>query len=101
MGSATIIVVIVFAFWLLVVIYLNCMATQTITEFKKLISVPLTIEQLAFSLSQLSRKDLEIFEELLDKKFQKVILNRGNKTVSQIKKNQTISLKELQKDFGE
>ena len=76
------------------------MATQTTTEFKKFISVPLTMEQLAFSLSQLSRKDLEIFEELLDKKFQKIILSRGKKAVSQIKKNQTISLKELQKDFG-
>lgn len=76
------------------------MATQTITESKKFISVPLTIEQMAFSLSQLSRKDLEIFEELLDKKFQKIILSRGKRAVSQIKKNQTISLKELQKDFG-
>lgn len=76
------------------------MATQTTIEYKKLISVPLTIEQLAFSLSQLSRKDLEIFEELLDKKFQKIILSRGKKSASQIRKNQSISLKELQRDFG-
>lgn len=58
------------------------------------------MEQLAFSLYQLSKKDLEVFEELLDKKFQKIILSRGKKAISQIKKNQTISLKGLQKDFG-
>lgn len=76
------------------------MNTQTIIGSKKFISVPLTVEQVLFSLSQLSKKDLEIFEEVLDKKFQKIILDRDGKALSQINKNQTISLKELQRDFG-
>lgn len=76
------------------------MTTQTVTESKKFISVPLTIEQVVFSLSQLSKKDFEIFEEVLDRKFQKTILTRSKKAVSQISKNQTVSLKELQRDFG-
>ncbi len=76
------------------------MATQTIPGSKKFISVPLTVEQVVFSLSQLSKKDLEIFEEVVDKKFQKIILARGKKAIFQMKKNQTVSLQELQKSFG-
>lgn len=77
------------------------MATiQTETKFKKFISIPLTLEQVAFSLSQLSRKDLEILEELADKKFQKIILSRGRAIFSQFRKNKTLSSQELQKEFG-
>ncbi|OGH20672.1 MAG: hypothetical protein A3D74_05210 [Candidatus Levybacteria bacterium RIFCSPHIGHO2_02_FULL_37_13] len=70
------------------------------TEYQKIISLPLTLEQIAFSLKQLSRTDLEILEELMDKKFQKTILSRGKEIVSQYKKGQTDSLKQLQRDFG-
>ena len=74
-------------------------ATQK-TGYQKFISLPLTLEQIAFSLKQLSRTDLEILEELMDKKFQKTILSRGKEIVSQYKKGQTVSLKQLQRDFG-
>lgn len=74
-------------------------ATQK-TGYHKFISLPLTLEQIAFSLNQLSRTDLEILEELMDKKFQKTILSRGKEIVSQYKKGQTDSLKQLQRDFG-
>lgn len=70
------------------------------TGYQKFISLPLTLEQIAFSLKQLSRKDLEILEELMDKKFQKMILSRGKEIASQHNKEQTVSLKQLQRDFG-
>lgn len=70
------------------------------TGYQKTISLPLTLEQIAFSLKQLSKNDLEILEELMDKKFQKTILSRGKEIVSQYKKGQTDSLKQLQRDFG-
>jgi len=77
------------------------MATQTVikTEFKKSISIPFTLEQIAFSLSRLSRRDLEVLEELTDKKFQKIILSRGKNIFSQFKRGETISLKELRKSY--
>jgi len=77
------------------------MVTQSAVESKKVISVPLTMEQLAFSLLQFSKKDLEVLEELLDKKFQKTIFNRGEKAISQIRGKQVVSLEQLQKEFGQ
>lgn len=79
---------------------MNTTITIQKTGYQKTISLPLTLEQIAFSLSQLSRTDLEILEELMDKKFQKTILSRGKEIVSQYKKGQTDSLKQLQQDFG-
>lgn len=73
---------------------------HTKTGYQKIISLPLTLEQIAFSLKQLSTTDLEILEELMDTKFQKTILSRGKEIVSQYKKGQTDSLKQLQRDFG-
>ncbi len=77
------------------------MAIQTIvkTEFKKSIFIPFTLEQIAFSLNRLSERDLEVLEELADKKFQKTILSREKDILSQFKRGETISLKELQKSY--
>lgn len=72
------------------------MATTTENNVKR-VSTPFTLEQLAVSLQQLSVRDFELLEELLDKKFQKTILSRGK---SAQKKGQAVSLQELQKEFG-
>lgn len=61
---------------------------------QKLVTMPLTLEQIAFSLRQLSHIELELLEELIDKKFQKTILSRARKN------GQTTSLYELQQEFG-
>jgi hypothetical protein len=78
------------------------MASITIQkqDYKKIISVPFTLEQLAFSLNQLSRKDIEMLEELVDGKFRKMVLSRGREIASQYTKGETLSLSELQEEFG-
>jgi len=77
------------------------MSTKTINKIepRKIISLPLTMEQVAWFLGQLSKKELEGLEEMLDKNFQKMVLSRGKEVFSQFKKRDTISLKELQKSF--
>jgi hypothetical protein len=70
------------------------------TRFPKFFSVPVALEQIAFSLNQLSERDFEILEELMDNKFQKTILSRGKNIISQYRKGNTISLKKIQKEFN-
>lgn len=67
---------------------------------KKIIFIPLVLEQVAFVLNQLSKNDLEILEELLDKGFQQTIISRGKSIVAQSKKGKTLSLSKLQQVFG-
>lgn len=75
--------------------------TSTIkTDVEKFVSVPLSLEQIAFSLSQLSQYDLEILEEFLDKKFQRKIISRGKNILSLYKKGKTIPLAQIQKEFN-
>lgn len=78
------------------------MSTTVISQnkTKKIIFIPLVLEQVAFVLSQLSGKDLEVLEELLDKEFQKIIISRGKAIGAQSKKGKTLSLSKLQQVFG-
>lgn len=78
------------------------MTTSTIfkNKTKTIVSIPLVLEQIVFVLNQLSRKDLEVLEELLDKEFQKTIISRGKTILVQSKKGKTISLNKLQQSFG-
>ncbi|OHA62221.1 MAG: hypothetical protein A3E07_02890 [Candidatus Wildermuthbacteria bacterium RIFCSPHIGHO2_12_FULL_45_9] len=66
----------------------------------KSVSVPLTLEQIALSLGQLSPQELEVLEELIDPTFQKTILTRSKEITLLGKRKQTLSLEDLQKDFG-
>lgn len=78
------------------------MSITTISQSKtkKIISIPLILEQVAFVLNQLSKKDMEVLEELLDKEFQKTIISRGKSIFAQSKKRKTLSLNKLQQVFG-
>lgn len=62
--------------------------------------MPLTLEQIALSLGQLSPQELEVLEELIDPTFQKTILTRSKEITLLGKRKQTLSLEDLQKDFG-
>ena len=63
------------------------------------IKVPLSLEQLAIALSQLPPKKWEDLELMLDKKFQKIILERGKTAWMEYKNGKTVSLDQLKKEF--
>jgi hypothetical protein len=64
-----------------------------------LVQIPLSLEQLAIALRQLSPERLKDLEMLLDKKFTQLVLKRGKKAYQAYKKGQTIGLDQLQKEF--
>jgi hypothetical protein len=64
-----------------------------------LVQIPLSLEQLAIALRQLSPERLKDLEMLLDKKFTRLVLKRGQKAYQAYKKGQTIGLDQLQKEF--
>ena len=63
------------------------------------IKVPLSLEQLAIALNQLPPKKWEDLELMLDKKFQKTILERGKTAWQEYEKGKTITLDQLKEEF--
>lgn len=79
------------------VVYIKIsMANNTST-----IQIPLSLEQLAIALKQLPPAKWEDLELMLDKKFQKTILERGKTAWQEYKKGKTITLDQLKKEFPE
>lgn len=64
------------------------------------IQTPFTLEQIAITLRQLPKQQIEELELMLDKKFQKTILERGKTAWSEYQQGQTLSLNQLQKEFS-
>ncbi len=65
------------------------------------IQIPLSLEQLAIALRQLSKAKWEDLELMLDKKFQRTILERGKTAWQEYKKEETITLNQLREEFPE
>lgn len=64
------------------------------------IQVPLSLNQLAIALRQLPPSKWEDLELMLDKKFEKIILQRGKTAWQDYEKKETLTLKELKKEFS-
>ncbi len=64
------------------------------------IQIPLSLEQIAIALKQLPPAKWEDLELMLDKKFQKTILKRGETAWQEYEQGETIEIKELQKQFS-
>lgn len=65
------------------------------------IKVPLRLDQLAIALRQLPPSKWEDLELMLDQEFETTILQRGKNARQDYKKGETLTLKELQKEFSE
>lgn len=69
------------------------------TNKTSLVKIPLSLEQLAIALKQLSPEKWEDLEMILDKKFRKIVLKRGEKAYQQYKKGKTLTLEKFKKEF--
>ena len=65
------------------------------------IKIPLSLEQLAIALGQLPSEKWEDLEMMLDKKFQKTVLKRGETAWQEYEKGKTLSLNQLKEEFSE
>jgi len=65
------------------------------------IKIPLSLEQLAIALRQLPSEKWEDLEMMLDKKFQRTVLKRGETAWREYKKGKTLTLNQIKKEFSE
>ncbi len=66
----------------------------------KLIKFPITLEQIDWSLRQLSGEDCEKLDMILDKNFKEIILKRGDNALKEYQKGEMLSVNDLKKEFN-
>lgn len=74
------------------------MSTRTPT--RRLVSLPVSLDQLAFSIEQLSPSDLEALELSFDPAERKEILRRGRAVRGLARRGKALNLPDLQAEFG-
>lgn len=76
------------------------MSTRTPARARRLVSLPVSLDQLAFSIEQLSPSDLEALEFSFDSAERKEILRRGKAMRGLARRGKTLPLPGLQAEFG-
>lgn len=76
------------------------MPTRTPTRARRLVSLPASLDQLAFSVEQLSQSDLETLELSFDPTERKEIIRRGKAVRGLARRGKALNLPDLQAEFG-
>lgn len=80
--------------------YSRIMSARTPTRARRLVSLPVSLDQLAFSIERLSPDDLEALELSFDPRERKEILRRGKAVRGLARRGKTLTLPDLQAEFG-
>ncbi len=64
------------------------------------ITLPLTLEQLAFAIKQLPTDDVDRLDLLLDDKLKKTVLKRSKTAYQDFKQGNTLSLNQIKQEFN-
>lgn len=77
------------------------MATKTAVPAKRLVRLPVSLDQLAFTISQLAPADLEALEFAFDARSRAQILRRWKTIRGLAKRGKTLQLSDLEEEFGD
>lgn len=76
------------------------MATKTVVPAKRVVRLPVSLDQLAVTISQLSPSDLEALEFAFDARSRTEILRRRKAVRGLAKRGKAFRLSDLQEEFG-
>ena len=76
------------------------MATKTVASAKRLVRLPVSLDQLAVTISQLSPSDLEALEFAFDARSRTEILRRRKEVRGLAKRGKALRLSDFQEEFG-
>ena len=81
-------------------LYTLCVPTRIPTRARRLVSLPVSLDQLALTIGRLSPKDLEALELAFEPGEQRELLRRRKAVRGLAKKGKALSLDDLQAEFG-
>lgn len=76
------------------------MPTRQRTSAQRLISLPVSFDQLAFTIGRLSRKDLNALEFAFEPETRKEVLRRRRAVRGLARRGKTLNLSALEAEFG-
>lgn len=76
------------------------MATRMPTRARRIVSLPVSLDQLAWSIEQLSRNELEALELAFEPKERGEILRRRKTIRDAARRGRALELADLQAEFG-
>lgn len=77
------------------------MAAKTDIPAKRLVGLPVSLDQLAFTISRLTPSDLEALEFAFDAQARADILRRRKSARSLVKRGKALKLSDLRDEFGD
>lgn len=80
--------------------YSRNMATKTVVPLKRLVQLPVSLDQLATTISRLSPSDLEALEFAFDARSRTEIIRRRKAVRGLAKRGKALRLSDLQEEFG-